>query len=109
MTYAADSLHTAWREVTAHLGVPANPRAFRAWRVTVSAARLVDLRADGRAGAISDRGPGPRGRARGGHVRRSGQPSAARRGGLPWPDLSVCSEHARGARAWPSSWTGRMP
>jgi RES domain-containing protein len=44
MTYAADSLHTAWREVTAHLGVPANLGAFRAWRVTVSGARLVDLR-----------------------------------------------------------------
>ena len=44
MTYVADSLRTAWREVTAHLGVPANPRAFRAWRVTVTGARLVDLR-----------------------------------------------------------------
>ncbi len=44
MTYVADSLQTAWREVTAHLGVPANPRAFRAWRVTVAEARLVDLR-----------------------------------------------------------------
>lgn len=44
MTYVADSLRTAWREVTAHLGVPANPRAFRAWRVTLTGARLVDLR-----------------------------------------------------------------
>ena len=43
MTYVADSLPTAWREVTAHLGVPANPRAFRAWRVTVTGARFVDL------------------------------------------------------------------
>lgn len=50
MTYVADSLRTAWREVTAHLGVPANPRAFRAWRVTVTGARLVDLReAEGQA------------------------------------------------------------
>jgi RES domain-containing protein len=44
MTYVADSLRTAWREVTAHLGVPANPHAFRAWRVTIPNARLVDLR-----------------------------------------------------------------
>lgn len=44
ITYVADSLRTAWREVTAHLGVPANPRAFRAWRVTVTGARFVDLR-----------------------------------------------------------------
>ena len=44
MTYVAESLRTAWREVTAHLGMPANPRAFRAWRVTATGARLVDLR-----------------------------------------------------------------
>lgn len=44
MTYVADSLRTAWREVTAHLGVAANPGAFRAWRVTLAGARLVDLR-----------------------------------------------------------------
>ncbi len=44
MTYMAESLRTAWREVTAHLGVPANPRAFRAWRVTVTGPKLVDLR-----------------------------------------------------------------
>jgi RES domain-containing protein len=44
MTYVADSLRTAWREVTAHLGVPADPRAFQAWRVTLTGARLVHLR-----------------------------------------------------------------
>ena len=44
MTYVAERLRPAWREVTAHLGVPADPRAFRARRVTVAAPRLVDLR-----------------------------------------------------------------
>ncbi len=44
MTYVADNMRTAWREVTVHLGVPANPRAFQAWRVTVTGVRLVDLR-----------------------------------------------------------------
>jgi len=42
--YLADSLTTAWREVTARFGeVPADPKAFRAWRVTVSGANLADL------------------------------------------------------------------
>jgi RES domain-containing protein len=44
MTYVAQSVRTAWREVTAHLGVRANPRAFRAWRVMVTGLRFVDLR-----------------------------------------------------------------
>lgn len=44
-TYGADSLMTAWREVTAGLGtVPANPQAFRAYRITVVGAKLADLR-----------------------------------------------------------------
>ena len=44
-SYLADSLATAWREVTARFGeVPADPRAFHAWRVTVPEAKLADLR-----------------------------------------------------------------
>ena len=44
-TYGADSLMTAWREVTAGLGtVPANPQAFRAYRITLMGAKLADLR-----------------------------------------------------------------
>ena len=43
-SYLADSLSTAWREVTARFGeVPADPKAFRAWRVTVSGVNLADL------------------------------------------------------------------
>jgi RES domain-containing protein len=43
-TYVADTIATAWREVAAHLGVvPANPAAFRLYRVTVRNVRLVDL------------------------------------------------------------------
>ena len=43
--YLADSLMTAWREVTARFGeVPADPGAFNAWRVTVPEAKLADLR-----------------------------------------------------------------
>jgi RES domain-containing protein len=42
--YLADSLMTAWHEVTARFGeVPADPKAFRAWRVTMSGANLADL------------------------------------------------------------------
>lgn len=42
--YLADSLLTAWREVAARLGeIPADPWAFRAWRVTVSGVNLADL------------------------------------------------------------------
>jgi len=44
-SYLADSLLTAWLEVTARIGVvPANPDAFRAWRVTVVKVKLSDLR-----------------------------------------------------------------
>jgi RES domain-containing protein len=44
-SYLADSLLTAWREVTAVFGgIPGDPKAFRAWRVTVAGARLADLR-----------------------------------------------------------------
>lgn len=43
-SYAADSLMTAWREISARIGVPLDPRAFRAWRITFPEARLVDLR-----------------------------------------------------------------
>ena len=44
-SYLADSLLTAWREITARIGgVPANPDAFRAWRVTVAGVKLADLR-----------------------------------------------------------------
>ena len=43
-SYLADSLMTAWREVTARFGeIPADPKAFRAWRVTVSGVNLADL------------------------------------------------------------------
>ena len=43
-TYVADTIETAWREVAAHLGVvPANPAAFRLYRVTVRKLRLADL------------------------------------------------------------------
>lgn len=42
--YAASSLRTAWREISARVGVPLDPRAFRAWRVVFPGARLVDLR-----------------------------------------------------------------
>jgi RES domain-containing protein len=43
--YLADSLMTAWREVTARFGeVPADHRAFHVWRVTVPGVRLADLR-----------------------------------------------------------------
>lgn len=45
-SYLADSLTTAWREVTAGLGrVPPAPEAFRAYRVRLAGARLADLRA----------------------------------------------------------------
>lgn len=48
-TYLADSLETAWLEVSAHAGeARLDPRAFRASRVTLTgrvARRLVDLRA----------------------------------------------------------------
>lgn len=44
-SYLADSLTTAWREVTARFGdVPADPKAFRAWRVRVPEVGLADLR-----------------------------------------------------------------
>src|SRR3972149_7213373 len=44
-SYLADSLKTAWREVTARFGeIPADPRAFHVWRVTVPGVRLADLR-----------------------------------------------------------------
>jgi len=44
-TYLADTLETAWREVTAALGAaPANPAAFRGWLVTLAGAKLADLR-----------------------------------------------------------------
>lgn len=44
-SYVADGLLTAWLEVTAHLGlVPANPEAFRAWRVELSPDGLLDFR-----------------------------------------------------------------
>ena len=44
-TYLADSLLTAWREVSARFGeIPADPAAFRAWRVMVPNIRLADLR-----------------------------------------------------------------
>ena len=44
-SYLADSLKTAWREVTARFGeIPADPRAFHVWRVTVPRVRLADLR-----------------------------------------------------------------
>lgn len=45
-SYMADSLLTAWREITARIGVvPIDPDAFRAWRVTLpEGAMLVDLR-----------------------------------------------------------------
>lgn len=47
-TYLAESLVTAWREVTAHAGeARVNAKAFRAWRITLPhgmARRLVDLR-----------------------------------------------------------------
>ncbi len=43
-TYVADTIETAWREVAAHLGaVPANPAAFRLYRVSVRKLRLADL------------------------------------------------------------------
>ncbi len=43
-TYAADTVETAWREVAAHLGrIPANPAAFRLYRLSVHNLRLVDL------------------------------------------------------------------
>ena len=43
-TYAADTVETAWREVAAHLGsIPANPAAFRLYRLLVRNLRLVDL------------------------------------------------------------------
>lgn len=42
--YAADSLMTAWQGISARIGVPRDPRAFRAWQITVPGARLVDLR-----------------------------------------------------------------
>lgn len=43
-TYAADTVETAWHEVAAHLGnIPANPAAFRLYRLSVGNLRLVDL------------------------------------------------------------------
>jgi RES domain-containing protein len=43
-TYAADTVETAWREVAAHLGsIPANPAAFRLYRLSGHSLRLVDL------------------------------------------------------------------
>src|SRR5262245_4466537 len=43
-TYAADTVETAWREIAAHLGnVPANPAAFRLYRLLARDLRLVDL------------------------------------------------------------------
>jgi len=43
-TYAADTVETAWREVAAHLGnIPANPAAFRLYRLSGRNLRLVDL------------------------------------------------------------------
>lgn len=43
-TYAADTVETAWREVAAHLGsIPANPAAFRLYRLSARNLRLVDL------------------------------------------------------------------
>ena len=44
-SYVADGLLTAWLEVTAHIGVvPANPEAFRGWRVEVPPEGLLDFR-----------------------------------------------------------------
>lgn len=46
-SYGAESLFTAWREVSAHFGaVPAKPNAFRGWKVTIDTTKckLVDLR-----------------------------------------------------------------
>lgn len=44
-SYGADSLETAWLEVTARFGqASGNPHAFRAWRLTVADPNLVDLR-----------------------------------------------------------------
>ena len=43
-TYAADTVETAWCEVAAHFGsIPANPTAFRLYRLSVRSLRLVDL------------------------------------------------------------------
>lgn len=43
-TYVADTVETAWREVTAHLGsISANPAAFRLYRLSARNLRLVDL------------------------------------------------------------------
>ena len=43
-TYMAETIETAWREVAAHLGaVPANPAAFRLYRVTVRNVKLANL------------------------------------------------------------------
>jgi hypothetical protein len=43
-TYAANTVETAWREVAAHLGsIPANPAAFRLYRLSAQGLRLVDL------------------------------------------------------------------
>ena len=44
-SYAADSLFTAWREVTARFGrARVNPAVFRAWRLRVKGGRISDLR-----------------------------------------------------------------
>ena len=43
-TYAADSLRTAWLEVSARFGaVPADPRGFSAWKLGVRGLKLADL------------------------------------------------------------------
>jgi RES domain len=43
-TYAADTVETVWREIAAHLGaIPANPAAFRLYRLAARNLRLVDL------------------------------------------------------------------
>src|SRR5687768_1133317 len=43
-TYAADTVETAWREIAAHLGsIPANPAAFRLYRLSARNLQLVDL------------------------------------------------------------------
>ncbi|MGH7947852.1 MAG: RES family NAD+ phosphorylase [Candidatus Binataceae bacterium] len=45
-SYAAESMFTAWREVTApfsRTGLPADPMEFRAWRITLPKGKTVDL------------------------------------------------------------------
>ncbi len=44
MTYLADTIETAWSEISAHFGlIPSNPKAFRLYQAALKDINIVDL------------------------------------------------------------------